>query len=149
MILIQPILKYIEAFTVTGLCVKTQNSDEFDENTAKLPSLWRQFYSSKLFRTNTALFSVYFDYESDASGFYTVTVGTDHDHPSAEYSKVKIHPGNYLVFQNQGIMPSVVIETWKQIWAYFTSNPQYERNFISDFEAYIGNDEIAVYIGIR
>lgn len=45
---IPPIVKYVARFTVTGLNVRTQNSNEFNEKTAKLPSLWQQFYASDL-----------------------------------------------------------------------------------------------------
>ena len=45
---IPPTLKYIEGFTVTGVSTKTQNTDEFNEKKARLPSLWQQFYSSDL-----------------------------------------------------------------------------------------------------
>ena len=46
-------------------------------------------------------------------------------------------------------MPLAVVETWKQIWNYFAVDNQYQRNFISDFEAYSGSDEVAIYIGIK
>ncbi len=146
---IPPILKYLEGFTVTGLSTQTQNSNEFNEKTARLPSLWQQFYSSNL-ADNANLFEVYSDYESDANGLYTVTLGiTDNsDHTGAEFVSVKIPAGNYLVFQGEGPMPSTVVETWKQIWDYFNVKSNYQRSFISDFEAYIGADKVAIYIGI-
>lgn len=55
---IPPTLKYVEGFTVMGLSTKTQNTDEFNEKTAKLPSLWQQFYSSNL-AANANIFEVY------------------------------------------------------------------------------------------
>lgn len=146
---IPPILKYVESFTVTGLNVRTQNSDEFNEKTAKLPSLWQQFYSSDL-AANANIFEVYSDYESDANGLYTVTVGIpdNSDHTGAEFTSVKIPASNYLVFQGAGPMPSTVVETWKQIWDYFDAKSNYQRSFISDFEVYSGSDKVAIYIGI-
>jgi len=143
-----PTLKYVEGFTVTGLSTKTQNTDEFNEKTAKLPSLWQQFYSSDL-AANANIFEVYSDYESDANGFYTVTVGVTDDSELAEFGSVKIQAGNYLVFQGTGPMPSTVVETWKQIWDYFEAESNYQRSFISDFEAYSGSDKVAIYIGIK
>lgn len=143
-----PTLKYVEGFTVTGLSTKTQNTDEFNEKIAKLPSLWQQFYSSDL-AANANIFEVYSDYESDANGFYTVTVGVTDDSKLAEFGSVKIQAGNYLVFQGTGPMPSTVVETWKQIWDYFEAESNYQRSFISDFEAYSGSDKVAIYIGIK
>lgn len=145
---IPPTLKYIESFTVIGLSIKTRNTDEFNENTAKLPSLWQQFYSSN-FAANANIFEVYSDYESDANGLYTVTVGVTDNNECAEFSSVKIQAGSYLVFEGEGQMPSTVVEIWKQIWAYFEEKREYQRSFISDFEAYSGSDKVAIYIGIK
>jgi predicted transcriptional regulator YdeE len=147
---IPPTLKYVEGFTVTGLSTKTQNIDEFNEKIAKLPSLWQQFYSSDL-AANANIIEVYSDYESDANGLYTVTVGiTDNsDRTGGEFASVKIPPGNYLVFQGEGPMPATVVEIWKQIWDYFDAKSNYQRSFISDFEAYSGSDKVAIYIGIK
>jgi predicted transcriptional regulator YdeE len=147
---IPPTLKYVEGFTVIGLSTKTQNTDEFNEKTAKLPSLWQQFYSSDL-AANANIFEVYSDYESDANGLYTVTVGiTDNgNRTGTEFAYVKIPAGNYLVFQGTGPMPATVVETWKKIWNYFETESNYQRSFISDFEAYSGSDKVAIYIGVK
>lgn len=145
---IQPIMKHVDSFTVTGLTVRTQNSDEFNEETAKLPKLWQQFYSSNPIK-NTAIFGVYSDYESDANGLYNVTVGTTNDSQSAELNVVKINSGNYLVFQAKGPMPQAVIETWKRVWDYFAKGNAHQRCFMTDFEAYSNSDEVAIYIGVK
>lgn len=133
---------------MTGLSTKTQNTDEFNEKTAKLPSLWQQFYSSDL-ATNANIFEVYSNYESDANGLYTVTVGVSDDSERSEFGSVKIQAGNYLIFHGTGPMPATVVETWKQIWNYFEAESNYQRSFISDFEAYSGSDKVAIYIGIK
>lgn len=148
--ILEPTLKYVEGFTVTGPGTRTQNTDEFNEKTAKLPALWQQFYASDL-AVNANVFEVYSDYESNANGLYTVTVGiTDNsDRTGAEFASVKIPAGNYLVFQGTGPMPSTVIGMWKQIWDYFEAGSNYQRSFISDFEAYSGSDKVAIYIGIK
>ncbi|MDP1614465.1 MAG: effector binding domain-containing protein, partial [Methylococcales bacterium] len=101
--------------------------------------------------SNANIFEVYSDYESDANGLYTVTVGiTDNrDRMSAEFTAVKIPAGNYLVFQGAGPMPATVVEIWKQIWNYFQAESNDQRSFISDFEAYSGSDKVAIYIGIK
>ncbi|MDP3559472.1 MAG: GyrI-like domain-containing protein [Legionellaceae bacterium] len=144
-----PTLEYVESFTVIGVSVRTQNSDEFNEKTAKLPGLWQQFYSSDL-ANNADIFEVYSDYESDANGLYTVTLGVTADNTPTEFSSITIQSGNYLVFQGSGPMPLTVMETWKKVWAYFEKEGgEYQRNFVSDFEAYNGADKVAIYIGIK
>jgi predicted transcriptional regulator YdeE len=145
---ISPIVKYVESFIVAGFSVRTQNSNEFNEKTAKLPSLWQQFYASDL-AVKANIFEVYSGYDSDANGLYTVTVGVTDDCKRTEYSSVEIQAGNYLVFQGTGPMPTTVVETWKKIWDYFNAESEYQRSFISDFEAYSGSDKVAIYIGIK
>ncbi|MFA6303200.1 MAG: effector binding domain-containing protein, partial [Legionella sp.] len=103
---IQPLMKHIEGFSVKGVSARTQNSDEFDEKKAKLPKLWQQFYAADL-ATNQKIFGVYSDYDSDANGLYTVTVGIASDETS---SAIKVSTGNYLVFQAKGPMPAIVIK---------------------------------------
>ncbi len=145
---IQPTMQQVENFTVTGVSVRTQNSDEFNEKTAKLPSLWQQFYTSEL-ATNANIFGVYSNYDSDANGPYTVTVGVESDYAQTQLSFVTIQAGNYLVFQGTGPMPATVIETWKRVWVFFETDTEHRRNFISDFEAYSGPDQVAIYIGLE
>jgi predicted transcriptional regulator YdeE len=145
---IHPILKHVYSFTVTGLTVRTQNSDEFNPDTAKLPNLWQQLYASNP-TPNTTIFGVYSGYESDANGLYNVTVGNSNDNQSDELSAVKINSGNYLIFQCQGSMPQTVIETWNRVWAYFSVESPYQRCFMTDFEEYKNSDEVAIYIGVK
>jgi predicted transcriptional regulator YdeE len=145
---IPPTLKYVEDFTVKGFSARTKNSDEFNEKTAKIPSLWQQLYSSEL-DVNATIFGIYSDYASDANGLYTITVGATCNSESMACNAINIQKGNYLVFQGEGPMPITVIETWKQIWDYFAKESTYQRNFITDFEAYSGSDKVAIYIGIQ
>jgi predicted transcriptional regulator YdeE len=144
---LSPIVKYLESFLVTGFSVRTQNSDEFNEKTAKIPSLWQQFYSSEL-AGSAKLFGVYSNFESDENGPYTVTVGAASTKEQSQLSSVRIQAGNYLIFQGTGPMPQTVIEAWQRIWTFFQKTTEYRRNFISDFEAYSGSDQVAVYIGV-
>ena len=143
---IDPILKHVDSFTVAGLMVRTKNSDEFNQETAKLPHLWQQFYSSNP-TLNIPIFGVYSGYESDANGFYDVTVGTTNNQ-SIELSTVQIHAGNYLVFEGKGGMPQTVIEVWTRVWDYFT-DAIHQRSFVTDFEMYSNGDEVSIYIGVQ
>jgi predicted transcriptional regulator YdeE len=141
-------MKQVDSFTVTGLTVRTQNSDEFNQETAKLPNLWQQFYASNP-PPNTTIFGVYSGYASDANGSYDVTAGTLNNNQGAELCAVKINSGNYLVFQGKGAMPQTVIETWKRVWDYFTADSPYQRCFMTDFEEYKNSDEVAIYISVK
>lgn len=145
----EPKLISIDDVTVTGFSVRTVNKDEFKPETAKLPELWGRFASSDLIKDQTAVYGVYSDYESDASGFYTVTAGVPLSSSlEGKYETASIVSGQYLVFSAKGPMPQTVVQIWERVWNYFDENKEYKRNFRTDFEVYTGEEEVAVYIGI-
>jgi len=154
---------HVPAFQVTGLSVRTRNSDETNPDTARIGPLWDRFFSQSCERHLPAaghdgrLYGVYSAYESDASGAFDVTAGvaTAHsaDGPAGEGSgaqvqRVPVQAGQYLVFSGQGAMPQMVIDTWSAVWHYFAQNPQVQRRFDTDFEAYSGPDQVDIHIGI-
>ena len=145
---IEPIVKYVEAFTVTGFGTKTINRDEAELSTAKIPSLWQQLHSSNLVQ-HSPVYGVYSDFASDVSDFYTITVGVSQENQQENANQVTVRSGYYPVFQNKGAMPDVVINTWKQIWDFFEKEDKYQRSYLSDFEQYSGEDELAIFIGIK
>ncbi|MFC3909068.1 GyrI-like domain-containing protein [Legionella dresdenensis] len=144
---IEPIVCHISQFTVAGFSVRTKNSDEFNPETAKIPSLWQKFNTS-IIANAPCVYGVYSDYESDVNGFYTLTVGVSESSEQAGFSRITIAHGNYLVFKGTGAMPEAVVTAWKQIWEFFASNLHYQRSFISDFEAYTSAGQVEIYIGI-
>jgi len=145
---IPPTVKQVESFDVKGFSVRTQNTDEFNEKTAKLPSLWQQFHSSGL-ATEDTIYGVYSNYDSDANGFYTVTAGVESPQAHDGLTSATIQAGQYLVFEGKGPMPATVVDTWKRVWDFFGTKSDYRRNFTSDFEAYKSADEVAIYIGLE
>jgi predicted transcriptional regulator YdeE len=144
----EPILKEIDSITISGFSTRTQNRDEFNEKTAKIHQIWEAFYKSPFVNENK-IYGVYSNYESDANGFYTVTVGVQDVQNKTDLNERIIAPGSYLVFENRGSIPEVVIKTWQHIWEYFINNQSYQRNFLTDFELYEGKDKISIYIGIK
>jgi predicted transcriptional regulator YdeE len=152
----EPKIQEVKEFTVAGVSVRTINDDEFNPQKAKLPKLWDNFLGSGLAEKipnrlpETPVFGVYSNYDSDATGFYTVTAGVNiiPESNNENWDTLIIQSGTYLVFEAIGIIPQIVINTWNQIWLYFENNPKYRRNFISDFEMYLGTEEIAIYIGV-
>lgn len=148
-------LKTVEPFTVAGLQVRTRNTDEQQPDTARIGPMWQRFFTEGLFDTIPArqsesfVYGVYSNYESDATGHFDVTAGVQVDATSAGYPAVDIEGGDYLVFSAKGPMPDCVIQTWGLIWAYFADNPQTLRRFTTDFEVYSGPDSVAIYIGVQ
>lgn len=142
---------------VSGISVRTTNNDEFDPNTAKLSALWGQFFTEDLFNkipnksTDSPVYGVYSDYESNEKGAYQVTAGVavDNGLQDSEFTEVQVQAGEYLVFENSGELPQAVIDTWMQVWTFFEANPQIKRRFATDFELYLSDKDIAIYIGIE
>lgn len=150
-------LVHLDAFTVEGLKVRTINSDEFNYKTAKLPQLWEQFQSQRVADSvpnrigKDSIFGVYSDYDSDATGFYSVTAGVmvGSESSISVLETIQVQTGDYLVFEGQGDMPQAVVDTWKKVWSYFADNTKYKRNYKTDFERYQGSNRIAIYIGVE
>lgn len=138
----------LEKFIVTGLSIRTKNSDEFNPETAKLPGLWQQFLNTDLVN-NPNIYGVYSNYVSDVNDFYTVTVGVDLKNVEDHSNSVVIREGNYLTFNGQGPLPAAVVETWQKIWSFFESNSEYERSYVSDFEQYSSPEHVTIYIGVK
>ena len=55
-----------------------------------------------------------------------------------------------MVFSEQGAMPIAVITAWQKAWAYF-NDPSCEHNrlYNVDFEHYVSQSQVDVYIGIE
>jgi len=145
---------YVDGFFVSGLRVRTRNSAEQTAETAKIGPLWGRFFDEGLIariapqQPASPAYGVYSGYESDASGAFDVTAGVAVLEPAPDYETIRIEHGQYLVFESKGPMPDAVIGAWQHIWAHFEANPQIERRFITDFEAYTAPETVAVYIGI-
>ena len=148
-------LKTVKPFTVAGLQVRTRNTNEQQPDTARIGPMWQRFLTEDMFHTipvrqsESFVYGVYSNYESDATGHFDVTAGVQVYETRAGYSAVNIEGGEYLVFSAKGKMPNCVIQTWGLIWAYFADNPQTLRRFTTDFEVYNGEESVAIYIGIQ
>ena len=144
---------HVSEKTISGLVARTNNKNEMNPATGKIASLVHAFDESVSvnYRAGARVYSVYYDYESDASGDYSVLIGADTvESSSVELNEVKIQEGNYLVFSAQGQVPQIVIETWGEIWRYFSSeNCAHARAYVTDFEFYKSQDEIEIHIGIK
>lgn len=133
-----------------GFTVRTKNVDEMNPTTAKIGPCWNRFFTeiAPSLELNSKMYGLYSNYESDASGEFDVTACTNQKINDSK--PVTIKKGKYLVFSAKGEMPQVVIETWGEVWNYFTrSDREHERAYVTDFEFYKSGDEVEVYIGIK
>ena len=141
---------------VHGLTIRTDNNTEFNPETGKISGLWQKFDQQVPvnYRGGERVFGVYDQYESDHTGQFNVLAGFDGSTfpDKINLTKKVIPTGEYLVFTKKGEMPQIAIEAWTEIWQYFCneeSAPEYQRNFLVDFEYYPGPNEIQVHIGIK
>lgn len=136
--------------TVYGLKVRTSNENEMNTQTAKIAGLWGEFFT-KIFPTlaqNTQAYGVYANYESDALGAFDVVAGSEVE--NSELEKVTLQEGNYLCFKSNGELPQAVIETWGEIWQYFSDeNCPDIRTYKTDYELYLSEREAEIYIGVE
>lgn len=147
----------VQPIAIAGICVRTTNAAEFNPVTGKIAGLWARFFGEGVFDTlpgkleDSAVYGVYSGYESDYTGAFDVTAGVTVSKPSDDekWRHLTLQAGEYLVFSATGQMPQTVLQTWGAVWQYFQGNPNVQRSYLTDFEAYQGADTVAIHIGIH
>ncbi len=154
-----PAIVQKEGFAVIGIETRTRNGYEADPATARIPGIWQHFFTEQVEekisqRINpTVYYAVYTEYESDYTGAYTYILGSAVSNLAAlsrGMIKVELPASRYMVFTAQGVMPTAIIETWNEIWHYFTTNTTYHRAYTADFELYDKNnpEKVEIYIAL-
>jgi predicted transcriptional regulator YdeE len=71
-------IEVIDEKQIYGLSVRTTNTNEMNPETAKIGKTWQKFDSevSVDYQGGERVYGVYYDYESDANGKFTVLAGT-------------------------------------------------------------------------
>ena len=146
----------IEEKMIYGISTRTKNADEMNPQTAKIGAVWQKFDETVDvdYKGGERVYGVYYNYESDANGEFDVLAGYETSNEKLE--SIKIETGKYLVFNkiykenNGNSRVQAVIETWGEIWEYFSNeNSQYKRAYKTDFEYYKNQNEIEIYISIQ
>src|SRR5271157_1226221 len=162
---VTPQIVYQQSFQVVGIEASTNNAKEAGPD-AIIGKLWQQFLSQNLLnkipdKVDQSIIAVYTDYASDANGQYTFVLGAKvRPVPNPvvpEGMVVKTVPaGRYAVFtSDRGPVAKVVVETWKQIWAYYQSPANGQRAYRADFEVYDqraadpNNAQVDIYVGVK
>ncbi|MER3482235.1 MAG: AraC family transcriptional regulator [Meiothermus sp.] len=154
----KPVSSRENGFYVVGMETRTTNAAEADPATAKIPALWERVRSDPLMEQTPKrmakgkLFGVYYNYESDENGAYSLLVGyqvNPADELPAGLKGVTVDDGRYLVFTAEGEMPGALTQTWKEIWEYFRQPNAPKRAFSYDYEIYESFTKVSVYIAIR
>jgi len=148
------------AFIVIGLKTNTTNANESNPETALIPGLWQQFFSENIESqipnitdANTIL-GVYWDYEGENEKSYNLLAGREvsslQDIP-VEMTGIKVPESDYLVFSEEGDMPSVIYSLWDSVQGYFSENKNILRKYSYDFECYNTNNSsrVDIYISVK
>ena len=147
-------VRFVREKTIHGLCTRTNNATEMNPQTGKIPGLWQTFDQTVPvdYKNGERVYGVYFQYESDYNGDFTVLAGFDGaQYPStAQLTSITLQEGKYLVFKRQGNMPDIAIEAWTDVWNYFCEqNAVHQRLYTTDFEFYPSGNDIEVHIAIK
>jgi predicted transcriptional regulator YdeE len=147
-------LKFVSQKTINGLSIRTDNATEMDPNKGQIGALWQTFDETVPvdYQNGERVYGIYFDYESDHTGKFTVLAGFDGaSFPSnSNLQTVTIPSANYLVFKHKGEMPQIAIDAWTEVWNYFSQNKlEHQRLYSTDFEFYPNGNEIEVHIAVK
>ena len=104
----------LEKKTIYGLSTRTNNKDEFDPKKGKIGKLHHDFDANVTvnYQEGARVYALYYDFDSDMHGDYSVLAGTDAVSSSkVTLEEVVIPAGNYMVFKptlpkNLTIIPS-------------------------------------------
>lgn len=156
---------YLNELKLAGITVRTSNSLEANPGTAKIGQTIGNYFENNLSqkivnRTKPGTtYCAYTEYESDENGEYTYFVGEEVD--SLEkipdgFETLTIPSGNYAKFEcGPGQMPTVCIDSWKEIWKMQDADFEGKRTYVTDFEIYderakdYNNTVLDIYIGIQ
>jgi predicted transcriptional regulator YdeE len=154
----EPQLTTTKEIKLIGTEVRTTNKEEMDPTSAKIPGLWGRFFQEQVAekipnkKAGGVLLGVYTKYESDYTGPYSLIVGTEVNSLDAipeGMTALTIPAGKYLVFAVEGPMPKALVDTWIQIWSYFSDTSHNQRAYSTDYEVHHGNDNADIYIAVK
>ena len=132
--------------TIVGFTARTSNEDP--QMGAIIGGLWKQLYTPENTekiqnRVNSYAIGLYSNYDKEG---YQVTVGFEvSDAENQNGFAVKTIPaGRYAKFSVHGDMIEAVTNSWKEIW-----ETPLDRTFTGDFEEYLSQEDIDIYIAIK
>lgn len=140
-------------FDVIGIALRTSNKAAIEEGT--IQKLWHQFFVEQVAskipnKVSNSLVALYYDYESDKHGYYTILIGI----PVSEITEIPaglvaqhVQAENRAVFEStQGSVSTIVFDLWQKIWA-LEDQGSLDRAYTIDYELYderSGNREDAL-----
>jgi predicted transcriptional regulator YdeE len=150
----KPQVVRVPAFHVVGLAVRTSHGAEAHAQSARIGTLWEEFFSESWSRrlpgpgADGRLYGVYSAYANGPQGDFDVLAGVRLENTAA-HVQVEVQAGDYLVFAAEGPMPQAVNDAWGAVGRHFAQHPQLRRRYGTDFERYEGPERVAVHVGLQ
>jgi len=112
----------------------------------KIKTVWEEAYQHLGQNHSGIKYGVYYNYESDYKGDYSLGVATQDRYGESIISI----PENekYEVFKVDILNEHGIINAWKKIWELEEAR-ELERAYSYDFEKYFPNGEIEIHIAIK
>jgi predicted transcriptional regulator YdeE len=150
-----PKLIELQPFTLSGISIRTSNSEQTQPFKETIGGLWQRFMGQDLANKipgklpDSPLYGAYSGYESDANGQFTATVAVAVSAATPTFDTIEVGGGRYLVFEARGPMPQSVIKAWGRIWPFFEASKEWKRRFAEDFEVYRSPNAVEIYIAVE
>lgn len=111
----------------------------------KITTMWEEAYRH-LGQHQDDIFGVYYDYESDYKGDYSLSVAIEDRFGETCIEIPKSE--NYKVFKVDASDEQGVVKTWGKIWEQEEAG-LLARAYSYDFEKYLPNGEIEIHIAVQ
>ena len=127
--------------------IKSVRTNNFKDEAImqKITEMWKEALSF-LNNRDVVTYGVYYDYESDYKGDYTLSVAIEE---SANDSSIKIlNTNEYEIFKVDASDENGILNAWKEIWER-EEKGGLERAYSVDFEKYYPNGQVEIHIAIK
>ncbi|WP_107841347.1 GyrI-like domain-containing protein [Metasolibacillus meyeri] len=116
---------------IVGTGIRTNNATP-----EEIGQLWEKVTASGL---QGDIFAVYHNYESDFTGDYDLSIGTEQSATNA----LTIPAGHYEVINVDTSQPNAVFLAWTTIW-----QSDLPRAYHTDFEHYAQDGSVKIYLSV-
>ena len=143
-----------KAKKAAGISTRTNNNSP--EMADKIGALWQNFFGSGIFQSinnkvNSHTLGLYYNYESDDNGDYTMSTCceiSDENNQPEGVEIIHIPEGKYAKFELKGPMDTIISDFWKEFWTM-----DINRAYTFDYEEYLNSDpqncEVNIYIALK
>lgn len=150
-----------QGFSVIGMTLRTTNKAAM--SVGSIAQLWQQFLTENAYskipnKIDGALIALYYDFENDKNGQYTVLLG-------ARVSSIETIPAGMVAHQvstqkrvvftsERGSMPNIVFDLWNKIWT-LEDECKIDRSYDADYELYENLNQdpekslMTIHIGVK